>query len=90
MVIFIFFSNFHSTFCKQTVETLIRRHILLSSDLGLHFLPMSHRKDAIGFLYLMPSDLVRKIGSIHLFRWHKTLSKVVQSVKFIIAGKSVL
>ena len=35
--IFHFYSNFKRTFCKQTVA---------ASDLGLHFLPMSHKKDA--------------------------------------------
>ena len=30
----------------QTVETLIRRSRIAASDLGLHCLPMSHKKDA--------------------------------------------
>ena len=45
MVFYIFFSNFNRTFFKQTVETLISS---VASDLGLHRLPMSHKKDAIG------------------------------------------
>ena len=46
--IFHFYSNLNGTFCKQTVETLIRRCVLRSvaSDLGLHCLHMSHKKDA--------------------------------------------
>ena len=43
--IFLFFIQTKRNFCKQTVENLIRRHIP-ASDLGLHFLPMSHKKDA--------------------------------------------
>ena len=39
-----FHSNFESTFCKQTVETLIRH--FAGSGLGLDCLPMSHKKDA--------------------------------------------
>ena len=46
MVFFIFFSNFNRKFCKQTVETLIRRRVSAASDLGLHCLPMSHKKEA--------------------------------------------
>ena len=30
----------------KTVETLSGRHVLSRLDLGLHCLPMSHRKDA--------------------------------------------
>ena len=41
-----FYSNFNRTFCKQTVETLIRRRVLLASALGLYCLPMFHKKDA--------------------------------------------
>ena len=37
MVIFIFYSNFNRTFCKQTVEI---------PDPGLHCLHLSHKKDA--------------------------------------------
>ena len=37
---FHFYSNFNRTFCEQTVETLIRRRVL-----GLHCLPVSHKKD---------------------------------------------
>ena len=33
-------SNFNRTFCKQIVVTL-------ASDLGLHCLPMTHKKDAM-------------------------------------------
>ena len=36
--IFHFNQNLNITFCKQTVDTLIR--------LGLHYLPTSHKKDA--------------------------------------------
>ena len=44
--IFHFYSNAHTIFCKQTVETLIRRRFLSSAaDLGLHCLHMSHKKD---------------------------------------------
>ena len=39
-------SNFNRTFCKQTVETLIRRPHYVASDLGLHCLLMSHKNDA--------------------------------------------
>ena len=34
------YSNFNRTFCKQTLETLIR------PDLGQHCLPMSHKMGA--------------------------------------------
>ena len=43
--IFHIHSHFDRTFCKQTVETLIRHRILVS-DLDLHCLPISHIKDA--------------------------------------------
>ena len=46
--IFHFYSNSNRTFCEQTVETLITiqmRHSA-ASDLGLHCLPMSHKKGA--------------------------------------------
>ena len=39
---FHFISNFNRTFCKQTVEILR----CAASDLGLHCLPMSRKKDA--------------------------------------------
>ena len=42
---FQFHSNFGNTFCKQTVETLIRR-CFAASDLGLHCLLISHKKNA--------------------------------------------
>ena len=47
-VIFNIFPNFNSTLCKQIVKILIRHRIMpcLVSDLGLHCLPMSHKKDA--------------------------------------------
>ena len=38
-----FYSNFNRTFCKQTVEILIRS---AASDLELRCLPISHKKDA--------------------------------------------
>ena len=46
--IFHFYSNLNRTFCKQTVEILIRRCVLRSaaSDLGLHCKHMSYKKDA--------------------------------------------
>ena len=43
--IFRFNSNLNRTLCKQTVETLIRRHV--ASDLGLRCLPLSHKKDTM-------------------------------------------
>ena len=48
---FHFYSNFDRTFCKQTVEILIRKSgvwspLFAASGLGLHCLPMSHKKDA--------------------------------------------
>ena len=46
-------SNFHRTFCKQTVETLIRCRFLAASDLVLHCLPMSHKKEA-RFIWVKP------------------------------------
>ena len=42
--IFHFYSNFERDFCKQTMENLIR-HCKMS-DLVLHSLLMSHKKDA--------------------------------------------
>ena len=40
-------SNFNTAFCKQTVKTLIRRRTHnAASDLSLHCLPMSYKKDA--------------------------------------------
>ena len=57
-VIFHFYTNFNGTFCNQTVENLIT-----ASDLGLHCVPMYHKKDARiiyrlidcakGFMYYM-------------------------------------
>ena len=41
--IFHFYLNFDRTFYKQTVKTLRS----LASDLDLHCLPMSHKKDAM-------------------------------------------
>ena len=46
---FHFFPNFNRTFCKHTVKILIRHwtmQCLAVFDLGLHCLPMSHKKDA--------------------------------------------
>ena len=40
-----FYSNFNRIFCKDIVMTPIRHHIL-QSDLGLHCLGMSYKKDA--------------------------------------------
>ena len=46
-IFFYFYSNSNRITCNQTVETLIRRHVLRrQSDLGLYCLPMSHKKDA--------------------------------------------
>ena len=43
----IFFPIFKRTFCKQTVNILIIDQTLhyAVSDLGLHLLPMSHKKE---------------------------------------------
>ena len=41
--IFHFYSNCNGTLCKQTLETLINS---AAFDLDLHWLPMSHKKDA--------------------------------------------
>ena len=45
--IFCFCSNFNRKFCKQRVETLITDQMptCAVSDLGLHCLLMSHKKD---------------------------------------------
>ena len=43
--IFHFYSNFNRTVCKQTVETDQTPHSA-ATDLGLHSLPMSYKKDA--------------------------------------------
>ena len=40
--IFFFFPNFNRTFCKQDPD----HTAYVVSDLGLHCLPMSHKKDA--------------------------------------------
>ena len=45
VVFFIFYSNFKRNFCKQTVENLIRRLNFAASNLVLHCMPMSHKKD---------------------------------------------
>ena len=50
--IFHLYSN--RTFCKQTVETLIKQNA--ASDLGLHCLPMSNKKDA-GLIWVMLNGL---------------------------------
>ena len=42
--IFHFYSNFNRTSCKQIVETDQMPHSA-ASDLGLHYLPMSYKKD---------------------------------------------
>ena len=58
-------------------ETLIRRHIedqtpySVAYDLGLHYLPMSHKKDArhIWFkvqLFCLSHKSCRNLGSIHI------------------------
>ena len=39
-------SNFNRTFYKQTVEKNNQSSHSVASDLGLHCMPMSHRKDA--------------------------------------------
>ena len=43
--IFHFYLHFDGTFCKQTVEMLIRRPLCAVSDLGLHCLSMSNKRD---------------------------------------------
>ena len=45
--IFCFCSHFNRTFCKQRVETLINDQMppCAGSDLGLHCLLMSYKKD---------------------------------------------
>ena len=43
---FSFLVKFNRIFCKQTVETLIRRRVLRRLTLGLRCLPMPHKKDA--------------------------------------------
>ena len=45
--IFHFYSNFERIFCRQTLVNLIRRRVFAATDLILHFLPMSHKKDAM-------------------------------------------
>ena len=37
--IFHFYSTFNQIYCKQTVKTQVRRHLV--NDLGLHYVPMS-------------------------------------------------
>ena len=46
--IFHFYSNSNTCrkFREKTVEILIRRRVNAASGLGLHCLPMSHKKDA--------------------------------------------
>ena len=43
---FSFLCKFLKIFCMQIVENLIRRRVSAASDLVLHCLPMSHKKDA--------------------------------------------
>ena len=45
--IFHFYSIFIRNFCKQTVENLIRRRVFAASDLVLHCLLMSQKKDTM-------------------------------------------
>ena len=45
-VLFHFYSILNRNSCKQTMKTLIRRRVLLASDLGLHCFPMSQKWDA--------------------------------------------
>ena len=48
-VFFIFLFKIKRAFCKQKqkMETLVRRRIAAAaSDLGLHSVPMSHKKDS--------------------------------------------
>ena len=45
-IFLIFYSLFKRDFCMQTVENLIRRRVFAASDLVLHYLPMSHKKDS--------------------------------------------
>ena len=65
-------SKVHRLFCKQTVTTLIRRRV----DLGLHCLPMSHKKDArliwvnmhrVHLFYVpLQSSLKRHVSNLHV------------------------
>ena len=61
--IFHCYSNFNRTFCKQTVETLIRPHRMTpysaASDLGPQCLPMSHKKDAM-LIWVKEAAKIRK------------------------------
>ena len=42
---FYFYSNSLRNFCEQTVETPDQTSHSVASDLGLHCLPMSNKKD---------------------------------------------
>ena len=57
-------SNFESTFCNQTVEILIG-----ASDLGLHRLPVSDKKDArhIWVNALQPATTTIILASCFIF-----------------------
>ena len=59
--IFHFYSNFNRTFCKQTVDTLIRGRVLYRLILGIHCLPMSHKKEAMLIWFKVVRDPCQKI-----------------------------
>ena len=42
--IFRFYSNFNRKFCKQAVKILIQMPYSAESDVGLHSLPLFHKK----------------------------------------------
>ena len=58
MVFFFFYSNFNSTSCKQTEETLIRPITFAESDMGLHCLPISSRKVTCNRLMLVKCSML--------------------------------
>ena len=62
------FSNFKRNFCLQTVENLIRHHIFAASDLVLHCLPVSHKKDdRLIWVNAMSKIRRKKIQNSHKF-----------------------
>ena len=52
LVVFFFYSNFNTTFYKQTEETLTRRPYL-----GLHCLTMAHEMDAMR-IWVMQNGII--------------------------------
>ena len=56
---------FYRTFCMQTVETLIRRrNLFAASGLGLHCLPMFHKKDVFGCKLYFHLTCLTSISSV--------------------------